>query len=245
MREKRGVGILERHAIVVPVAVEKNESELDEIRSLAQEAKKELGYLGLDSKILSLENGEWKKETIQIFAETLAELDINPFSKPSVDKYKKVALRDARKFRINFLGKNFRISNSIVKVIFCSFCTSFIGLFVLLYGMLTESLGSTYQIVVVADIFVLVASFIFLVLTSSLSSSSLEWQKTKLSVYRGEIPEFVLRKAIQIKKATPGFLEFFVEHIGKEDPFLIVRFLEKEYYVEVWDEPKFESQLLQ
>ena len=63
----------------------------------------------------------------------------------------------------------------------------------------------------------------------------------------GPMPQtkFVLRKAIQIKIATPGFLEFFVEHIGKEDPFLIVRFLEKEYYVEVWDEPKFESQLLQ
>ena len=79
-------------------------------------------------------------------------------------------------------------------------------------------------------------------LRSIMSSLSNKWQKTEIYRYQDEIPEFVLRKALQIKQRVPS-VEFFIEHIGvRHDPFLIVRYKTQEYYVEVWAEPKFESE---
>ena len=73
------------------------------------------------------------------------------------------------------------------------------------------------------------------------------------------VPEFVLRKAVDIKQELPS-AEFYIEHL-KEDPFLIVsleplrdyqtssntldRFMNDDAtaYIEVWAEPKFEAAL--
>lgn len=58
------------------------------------------------------------------------------------------------------------------------------------------------------------------------------------------IPEFVLDKAIRIKERIPEVV-FHVHYINepKADPFLIAQLGKEIYYVEAWDEPRFESQL--
>ena len=68
------------------------------------------------------------------------------------------------------------------------------------------------------------------------------WNRTFLPSYNKAIPEFVLEKAIRIKEHLPE-AEFYVEHFekGRPDPFLVVQYKQKEYYIEVWDEPKFEG----
>lgn len=85
------------------------------------------------------------------------------------------------------------------------------------------------------------------------------WRLTKLKDYKKPVPEFAISKAVQIKKAMPE-AEFYIDQLAI-DPFLIVvagfnpvdystnqpsRYLppDKAAYIDVWDEPKFESELL-
>lgn len=73
------------------------------------------------------------------------------------------------------------------------------------------------------------------------------WEGHDLATYTDPIPEFVLAKAIQIKKACPD-VKFFVEVLqGSPDPFLVAqigKYDDEDYaYIEVWEEPKFEGRL--
>ena len=70
------------------------------------------------------------------------------------------------------------------------------------------------------------------------------WHHTTLTEYEKPIPEFVLDKAIRIKEACPEVV-FHVQYISepKADPFLIAQLGKEIYYIEAWDEPKFESGL--
>lgn len=70
-----------------------------------------------------------------------------------------------------------------------------------------------------------------------------EWHTTKISKYREPIPEFVLSKAVEIKKEIPA-VDFAIQHMEVvPDPFLIAFLGSESYYVEVWEEPKFEGRL--
>ena len=70
------------------------------------------------------------------------------------------------------------------------------------------------------------------------------WSQVPLSAYVGDVPDYVINKALQIKKALPE-VEFLVQRLGTTpDPFLIARvkftaYQYEAYYVEVWDEPDF------
>lgn len=78
------------------------------------------------------------------------------------------------------------------------------------------------------------------------------WEKTKIADYKMPVPEFVLNKAIQIKKLVPE-VRIYIEHLSDHpDPFLVVAmkyvsdnasydFDGETIYVEVWEEPKFEG----
>lgn len=82
------------------------------------------------------------------------------------------------------------------------------------------------------------------------------WGLSKISEYREPVPQFVLNKAIQIKEAVPQ-CDIFIEYLNESpDPFLVAQIRKEKiydwgkchevvesYYVEVWDEPKFESTL--
>lgn len=80
------------------------------------------------------------------------------------------------------------------------------------------------------------------------------WRLTRLENYTQEVPKFVLRKAVEIKRELPEAM-FFVDQLAV-DPFMIVslsdlpdfvinqkRTLNPELsaYLEVWSEPKFEA----
>ena len=77
------------------------------------------------------------------------------------------------------------------------------------------------------------------------------WRHRKIEEYTEPIPEFVLNKAIQIKKAIPEAVILVESLEDYPDPFLIVATRNPSYtyvykeqvYVEVWEEPKFEGTL--
>lgn len=75
---------------------------------------------------------------------------------------------------------------------------------------------------------------------------SIRWKSIAIANYNHPIPEFVLNKAIQIKEENPE-VDLKIEELSvKEvpDPFLVAKLDEEEYYVDCWDEKKFEDQLL-
>lgn len=77
--------------------------------------------------------------------------------------------------------------------------------------------------------------------------TTVSWNTTEISKYKGHIPENVLLTAINIKKAIPGVYLFVQELTETSDPFLYVSMSkdgwneDNRYYVEVWNEPKFQS----
>ena len=68
------------------------------------------------------------------------------------------------------------------------------------------------------------------------------WDSVSIKEYDEPIPEFVLAKAIELKKRLPE-VKLYIEYFGEKDPFLIATYGEEKYYIEVWDEPKFEGRL--
>jgi hypothetical protein len=71
-----------------------------------------------------------------------------------------------------------------------------------------------------------------------------KWTPTLLTQYEHPVPEFVLDKAIKIKELLPE-VQFHVQHLEdpKADPFLIASLGKEIYYIEAWDEPRFEEKL--
>lgn len=82
------------------------------------------------------------------------------------------------------------------------------------------------------------------------------WRLKNLREYKQPVPEFVLSKAVEIKKELPE-AEFYIDQLAV-DPFLIVSLVplvdfnynksrgldpEMSAYIEVWDEPKFEGRV--
>lgn len=69
------------------------------------------------------------------------------------------------------------------------------------------------------------------------------WNDTKIERYREPIPEFVLNKAVQLKRECPE-VTFTVEHLDENpDPFLIAKLKDEKFYIEVWEEPRFEGRI--
>lgn len=76
------------------------------------------------------------------------------------------------------------------------------------------------------------------------------WQRLHLHGFAGYVPEHVIEKAIQIKTEVPD-AQFSIDVLQQQetrwaaprtlrDPFLIVTHGQEWFYVDVWEEPKFE-----
>jgi len=74
--------------------------------------------------------------------------------------------------------------------------------------------------------------------------SAASWAHTNLKDYSEPVPEFVLNKAVQIKESCPD-VGFYVHHMNdpKADPFLVAMLGDEVYFIEVWEEPRFEGRL--
>lgn len=75
------------------------------------------------------------------------------------------------------------------------------------------------------------------------------WVKTNIKQYQGQVPEFALQTALDIKKRCPNVEIFIDELVAQQvptnDPFLVVKpntKSYKEYYVEVWNEPRYRQE---
>ena len=71
------------------------------------------------------------------------------------------------------------------------------------------------------------------------------WESARIENYAEPMPEFVLSRAVELKEHLPNAvfsIEFPVrEERVRPDPFLVMYYAGIRYYIDVWDEPKFEG----
>lgn len=79
------------------------------------------------------------------------------------------------------------------------------------------------------------------------------WRMVEISQYKAEIPQFALDRATRVAKALTKRMprlgkEFAVSELHKKrtravdpDPFMVLRVLGQNFYLDVWDEPNFEG----
>ena len=81
-----------------------------------------------------------------------------------------------------------------------------------------------------------------------INSTNRIWRRSELGYYHKPVPDFALQTAKDIKEKCPD-AKFFIEeleitNVPFADPFLIVKpdsYSKEEFYIEVWNEPKFKQ----
>jgi hypothetical protein len=188
-------------------------------------ACKELGYMHLQKSLIT-------ETTVQ----KLIRLDAAPFTEESVQKYKR------KRSSGTFMG--LRITEDL--------CTFFgvIGLVVLVlpaFVLVPSAVMAYFNIIPwavtgVAGL-IMVAGLLLGGISVLLDNRrSLRWVKIPICDYDKPIPEFALSTALAIKKEFNEGRFFIDELVGDEDPFLVWRYQGWDYYLHVWNEPKFRGQ---
>ena len=192
--------------------------------SLPREAADNLGY-----KRLLIEKKTWLSSVVtEIDIEVLTilhDLEIMPFELKEIKEYQK---NIADKFNMPVkkrgkLGGILLIFSAIALTYFICLCSNGIKI----YGW-----------------FIPVAIFLFIYSIASISQDLFFWASIKINEYQREIPLFAIHHANEIKKKLPD-TEFFIEELTCPlfvDPFLVMVYREKKYYIDVWDELKFLSE---
>jgi hypothetical protein len=156
-------------------------------------------------------------------------LDIHPFTMESVELYKEQAMHAALKAR--------RQASLI-----------FLALAALLYGIATpyaySHFANSQDIVTIPLAIGAMCGLGAIILFYG--RGDWRWAMTEIENYNLPIPIHVLQTALRVKAAIPGS-KFQVEYLTREytqewpDPFLVLNVGDAYYYLEVWDEPKFEG----
>lgn len=201
-------------------------SEISNIASfwgdLPEKAADLLGYDALQKRKKSLTTRE-----------VLNNAETRPFTKESVEKYKREITEQA--------NPRFLLLHNVARVMFN------VGMFgiILCFGPALLGWFISWKIGL-AFVGGLVA---FAAITTSLEGRATKypgsWKVTPLKGYAEPVPEFVLHQAIKLKEGLPDaefFVHQFVQNEKVLDPFLVVRHGDEEHFIAVWNEPKFEAE---
>lgn len=209
------------------VAVQNRTPELD--LELAEAAAAVLGYDKLKEKLT-------RKKDVNDLSQVLQELDIQPLCRDHVERYK--AEQDRATAELADVPEFLKRHRKLVRVL-----TALIPLWVVLLAIGTAAGWLVSWMLSVAS---LVSVIVIFKKGCELEEKVAElfptWERVALAEYGEEVPLYVLRKAVEIKKRLSD-AEFYIEQHAK-DPFLIVRCGGEEHYVEVWQEPRFEAPLM-
>lgn len=200
---------------------------MDEDRRLAAEARNVLGYSVLDEHV----NSSTKASTFDI---GLAKLEIEPFSPESVEKYKQQAI-------VDHTWETPRRQN----IFTCFLSVLSIGL-VCVVGALIGGLiacnvwnvaEAPFWITGVAGVALCFIGFVGAGVMDD-KNKAWEWERHEISQYSKPVPQFVIRKALQLKQELPDVKLYIEELISKDkvrngDPFLVAEHGSRTVYIEV------------
>ncbi len=239
-----------------PIVFEEPTSEdsVRELRRLSKKSESELGYSHLTTHTAAVV--AQRKKTLQrrTLQEALSSLQIEPFSDESIEKYTSEALQEKQGIWANHLGRAklvSRVGIAVSIILVLSVVVAIIGFL----GFVLFDCKATFAKFAFAWVAIYSVPACYFLAYSKKAEEALQWRWRSfwLKDYTHPIPEFVLRKALQIKEACPT-ATFQVIELCKmsdvresrqiDDPFLaVVDEHGQRFYVEVWNEPKFEQQL--
>lgn len=168
----------------------------------------------------------------------LSGLNIKPFTKESVEKYKKEKVLELEQAsRMPFLERHPELA--ILGYFWIVLC-----LWAIASADVSLILGGTQA---------LLAGFVGLCLVAIVSDAceneenSWGWERLSFRVYDRSIPASVAGEMRRVREELPdaGFeVEYLVRMKDRKvfDPFLVVKYAECEYYIEVWDEERFNGE---
>lgn len=212
-----------RGLISEPIDVDK------EIDSIAREACNWLGYTRLATDIAGRDRP---------LLRALAKLSIDPLDQRTVNRY-----RDRKIWQMGWLGA-FEGPFSYFFIGLLSFVGAFFCA-VVLPEIAAENHIAWGTAAHLLPIGVVLGALLGAAIGKVTTGNSFEWDGVPIREYRLPIPEFAIRKAIAVSRALPS-AQLYVESIRQKpmaDPFLVAVLGRERYYIEVWDEPKFEAAL--
>lgn len=201
----------------------------DEIDRLADKAVATLGYSGLKAAVN--EKIHRPNDSLELLA-ILREHGIKLFHPEEVERYKKEKAARA--------SSHVRLGRAVSAILMAS-------LVIFFFGLVTAVIYQPVWAgpVVFLSMFVMTGSTLILAFSTITTAT---WERHPLNNgYTGSIPRDVIELAIGLKQSAPK-VEFDVDVLRVEkrilDPFLVVRLGEAEFAIAVWDEPKFNSPLV-
>ncbi|PQO35672.1 hypothetical protein C5Y96_08415 [Blastopirellula marina] len=204
-------------------AVAKDQTELL-AGDLADEAYLVFGYATTQAKAR-------RQQALQ---KTLADLDVRPFTAESVEKYKRSCEVPPSLLAMTLV--NYAAGIGLVAAIVC--------LPILVVSAVTLNSSLSFYLALA----ILVGGG-FLVVSAAIGDRYVidrTWMMYDLAHYTEPVPEFALQTALDIKKRHPE-VSFYICSLEENrmvlDPFLVMRVPDggwhRDYYLEVWNEPKF------
>lgn len=206
----------------------------------------------LDAESLAVANKAAEVLSYTVFGSlltTLCQLDIHPLDKAAVEQYKltKVKVGMWRMTKVAILLS--------VCFVMLSLCTAWYWSAIIKWGIPTSPFTVLVRVFGVGGSFIVFCA-IFAALAERRGGEDYRkcktWSEARLEDYQGQVPLFVLSKALAIREAYPN-ARFTVEQLAETteqgvtirdpDPFLIVKTYQESYYVDVWDERQFENKL--
>ena len=213
--------ILQREAIAREAAVPDSS---DVYAGWSEELADTLGY-----RVLSAQQESARQ--LAHLHETLAELEIAPFTNESVKAYKDACEEEA------FTTLDNIIDSSFILGLFAA-----VGAFPVLIVAALFSMG---ELAFYAAAVLSVGMVIAIACYNLGGHYFLEkkWQMHALEAYPEPVPEFALQTAMDVKNRCPD-VEFYISTLVEAeviiDPFLVLRFhdgeRDRDYYLEVWNE---------
>jgi hypothetical protein len=223
--------------------IQKINSVSDLRRELAAKAAEKLGYSRMK---LAMNTG-------RPLLAALIGLGITPFSQASVEEYK------ASKERTGIYSG----TKEWIAILCASIVSAPLALFMWTRQFFLLGHMDAFQTVlyVAACVAVSITAVVFTLVTIFNADNLLghghrtvsSWETQWLNYFPGDIPDHVLSKALEIKESVPAaglkieYLSTRMEHnpapAPDPDPFLVVSLDGESYYVDVWDEKKYEETL--
>lgn len=173
----------------------------------------------------------WEEKGDRSLLRTLVSLGVIPFSRESVDSYMQAVVIEGnpqapRYKRLVLIGQTIAGALSAI----------FIGPAIL--GWIVSA--NTGLAMVMAFMICLIALLAFSNATDK-DWITREWRSSRLHNYTLPVPENALAMAVRIKEKFSQ-ADFRVYSFEKKlDPFLAVDYGQEEYFLAVWDEPKFDA----
>lgn len=231
--------LLERKPLEISVTAEDNQIVTETgdnlLAELALRSSHILGYNDLQKRLGA------KDLCDKPLGLALKKLGIEPFTKQSVTKYQEGAIEQERAKFIAGLSRpkkwlinHSKYANWIASGLFMIFFFSFLG-GITLFQIHHREIGLS---------FLTVATFSLLGFGLVMESDppNYRWQRFRLKGYNDHVEPFVLDRAMQIVLLEPQTELFIEKMVEVKDPFLVAKIREEEYYIDVFDEPEFESQ---